>query len=76
MCNLYSIIHPRDGMARAFRVLIDRTGNQPPLPAVFPDQLAPTVRINSASGMASVGATAIVSPALSTACATQGKLAP
>jgi hypothetical protein len=40
---------PRDEIARAFRVLIDRTANQPPLPAVFPDQLAPTVRINSAS---------------------------
>ena len=49
MCNLYSIVHPRDEMARAFRVLIDRTANQPPLPAVFPDQLAPIVRVNSAS---------------------------
>jgi hypothetical protein len=48
MCNLYSIVRPRDEMARAFRVLIDRTANQPPLPAVFPDQLAPIVRINSA----------------------------
>jgi putative SOS response-associated peptidase YedK len=27
---------PRDEMARAFRVLIYRTANQPPLPAVFP----------------------------------------
>jgi putative SOS response-associated peptidase YedK len=49
MCNLYSIVRPRDEMARAFRVLIDRTANQPPLPAVFPDRLAPIVRINSAS---------------------------
>jgi putative SOS response-associated peptidase YedK len=48
MCNLYSIVRPRDEKARAFRVLIDQTANQPPLPAVFPDQLAPIVRINSA----------------------------
>jgi putative SOS response-associated peptidase YedK len=48
MCNLYSVVRPRDEMARAFRVFIDCTANQPPLPAVFPDQLAPIVRFNSA----------------------------
>jgi putative SOS response-associated peptidase YedK len=25
---------------------VDRTGNQPPLPAIFPDQLAPVVRVD------------------------------
>jgi putative SOS response-associated peptidase YedK len=49
MCNPNSIVRSRDEMARAVRVLIDRTANQPPLPAVFPDQLAPIVRVNSAS---------------------------
>ena len=44
MCNLYSITRNRDAIAQLFRVEHDRTGNQPPLPAVFPDQLAPVVR--------------------------------
>jgi hypothetical protein len=47
MCNLYSIVRPRDEMARAFACSSTWTANQPPLPAVFPDQLAPIVRINS-----------------------------
>jgi putative SOS response-associated peptidase YedK len=34
----------RDEVRRLFRVGQDRTGNQPPLPAIFPDQLAPVVR--------------------------------
>jgi len=35
----------REEMERLFRVGQDRTGNQPPLPAIFPDQLAPVVRV-------------------------------
>jgi hypothetical protein len=31
-------------MRRLFGVSSDRTGNQPPLPSIFPDQLAPVVR--------------------------------
>jgi putative SOS response-associated peptidase YedK len=46
MCNLYSMMRSRDEMRRLFKVGWDRTGNQPPLPAIFPDQLAPVVRIN------------------------------
>ena len=45
MCNLYSMRRPRDEAARSFRVWSDRTGNQPPLPAIFPDQLAPVIRM-------------------------------
>jgi putative SOS response-associated peptidase YedK len=48
MCNLYSMTHPRAGMARAFRAALDSTSNQPPLPAIFPDQMAPIVRVNDA----------------------------
>jgi putative SOS response-associated peptidase YedK len=44
MCNLYSYTKPPDETRRLMRILDDRTGNQPPLPAVFPDQLAPVVR--------------------------------
>ena len=45
MCNLYSMTRNRDAIRQLFRVDADRTGNQPPLPAIFPDQLAPVVRI-------------------------------
>jgi putative SOS response-associated peptidase YedK len=34
----------REAIARLFRVDHDLTGNQPPLPAIFPDQLAPVIR--------------------------------
>ncbi len=45
MCNLYSMTRSREAIRRPFRATSDRTGNQPPLPAIFPDQLAPAVRI-------------------------------
>jgi len=45
MCNLYAMTHSRDAIRQLFRVGLDRTANQPPLPAVFPDQLAPVVRV-------------------------------
>jgi putative SOS response-associated peptidase YedK len=39
MCNLYSITRSQE--ARLFRVMRDRAGNLPALPAVFPDDMAP-----------------------------------
>ena len=44
MCNLYSLTRTPEELRRAFRIMHDRTGNLPPLPDVFPDQLAPVVR--------------------------------
>lgn len=44
MCNLYSYTRTPDEVRRLLGVLRDRTGNQPALPAIFPDQLAPVVR--------------------------------
>ena len=44
MCNLYAMTRPRDAIRQIFQVEQDRTANQPPLPAVFPDQMAPVVR--------------------------------
>ena len=44
MCNLYAYRTPQEETRRLMRVLNDRTGNQKPLPAVFPDQMAPVVR--------------------------------
>ena len=34
----------REALVAYVRAMRDRTGNQPPLPAIFPDQLAPVVR--------------------------------
>jgi putative SOS response-associated peptidase YedK len=45
MCNLYSMTRNRDAVRQLFRVDVDRTANQPPLPAIFPDHLAPVVRL-------------------------------
>lgn len=44
MCNLYSNTMPQDAMRRLFNAQ-DRLGNQPPLPAIFPDMEAPIVRL-------------------------------
>ena len=48
MCNLYSITRSQEAMLRLFAVTRDLAGNLPPLPNVFPDQLAPVAR--SAAG--------------------------
>jgi putative SOS response-associated peptidase YedK len=45
MCNLYSITRGQEAMRRLFRVTRDLTGNLPALPAVYPDTMAPVVRV-------------------------------
>ena len=45
MCNLYSITSSQE-VRRLARTIRDITGNQPPLPGVFPDYLAPIARNN------------------------------
>jgi putative SOS response-associated peptidase YedK len=47
MCNLYAYRTPQAETRRLMRIIDDRTGNQPPLPAIFPDQMAPVVRAGS-----------------------------
>ena len=49
MCNLYSITKSQQAIREAYRAMVDRTGNLPSLPGVFPDQMAPVVR-NGAGG--------------------------
>lgn len=49
MCNLYSMNASQAAIARATKALLDRLGNMPPLPGIFPDYPAPIVR-NTASG--------------------------
>jgi hypothetical protein len=40
MCSLYSLVHSQDEIRRTFGVIVDETGNLPPLPGIFPDQMA------------------------------------
>lgn len=44
MCNLYSVTKGQAAIREAFRAMTDTTGNLPPLPGIFPDQMAPVVR--------------------------------
>jgi len=44
MCNLYSVTKGQAAIIAFTRALRDSTGNLPPLPAIFPNYLAPIVR--------------------------------
>jgi len=43
-CATYSMTRNQEAIRRLFRVRRDLTGNLPPLPAIFPDMMAPIVR--------------------------------
>lgn len=45
MCNLYSLNRPQDEIRRWFDVSHDGAGNLPPMPGIFPDQMAPVVLV-------------------------------
>ncbi|TFF17981.1 SOS response-associated peptidase [Jiella endophytica] len=44
MCNLYSVTKGQQAIREFTRATLDRTGNLPPLPGIFPDYAAPVVR--------------------------------
>lgn len=44
MCNLYSLTKGQKAILELAGAMIDRTGNLPPMPSVFPDYAAPIVR--------------------------------
>jgi putative SOS response-associated peptidase YedK len=44
MCNLYSITKGQAAIVELSRAMRDKTGNLPPIPGIFPDQMAPIVR--------------------------------
>ena len=46
MCNLYSMTKNQAAIRDLFKIGRDTTGNLPPLPAIFPDQMAPVVRVS------------------------------
>ena len=41
MSNLYSVTNGQSAIRDLFAVKHDRAGNLPPLPVIFPDQMAP-----------------------------------
>src|SRR3954447_14697486 len=49
MCNLYSMTTNQKAIRDLFKVSRDTTGNLPRLPAIFPDQVAPVVRMEPGS---------------------------
>ncbi|WP_424932107.1 SOS response-associated peptidase [Amaricoccus macauensis] len=51
VCNLYSLIKGQAAIREIADAMTDSTGNQPPLPGIFPDQFAPVVR-NEGDGRA------------------------
>jgi putative SOS response-associated peptidase YedK len=44
LCNLYSLTRGQAAIREIARAMVDRTGNLPPLPGIFPDTEAPIVR--------------------------------
>ncbi len=44
MCNLYSLTKGQKAILELAGAMIDRTGNLPPMPGIFPDYAAPIVR--------------------------------
>jgi putative SOS response-associated peptidase YedK len=44
MCNLYSLTKGQKAIRDLAKAMVDHAGNLPPLPGIFPDQLAPVVR--------------------------------
>ena len=47
MCNLYSVTKGQSAIRDLFAVKHDCAGNLAPLPAIFPDQMAPIVRVGA-----------------------------
>jgi hypothetical protein len=47
--SLYSLTTNQEAIRRLARVMVDNTGNMPPLPGIFPDYSAPIAR-NSEAG--------------------------
>lgn len=44
MCNLYSMTSSQRAIRELTQAMRDSTGNLPPLPAIFPDSMAPVAR--------------------------------
>ena len=47
MCNLYSVTTNREAMRLIAKAMVDGLGNFPELPGIYPDYLAPIIRLNA-----------------------------
>ena len=63
MCNLYSLSKGQQAIREMARAMRDLTGNQPPLPGIFPDYSAPIVRNNEGIRELSMARWGMPSPA-------------
>ncbi len=48
MCNLYSVTTNRDALRQISKAMSDGIGNMPELPGIYPDYVAPIVRLDAA----------------------------
>ena len=46
MCNLYSMTRSRDAIRQIAQAMNDSLGNLPELPGIYPDYLAPIVKLD------------------------------
>jgi hypothetical protein len=44
MCNLYSMLKSQDAIRAWAKIMVDKTGNLPPIPGIYPDYSAPILR--------------------------------
>jgi putative SOS response-associated peptidase YedK len=63
LCNLYSLTKGQAAILELTRAMVDRTGNLPPLPGIFPDYPAPIVRSGAAGRELSLARWGMPSPA-------------
>src|SRR5579862_2541272 len=47
ICNLHSVKAGQKHIADSARAVRDLTGNMPPMPAIFPNRMAPIVRVGA-----------------------------
>ena len=55
MCNLYSLTKGQSAIIQLARAMRDRTGNLPPMPAIFPDMMAPIIYAAPEDGVREIG---------------------
>jgi hypothetical protein len=50
VCNLYSVTKPQAAIRELAKAMVDGSGNLSPIPAAFPDQMAPVVMTRPSDG--------------------------
>lgn len=63
MCNLYSLTKGQAAILEMARAMVDKAGNMPPLPGIYPDYQAPIVRNHEGMRELAYGRWGMPSPA-------------